>query len=73
MELLGLQQCLEGLQSKQVAVHSITTDRHMSIEKWLRECTTMHHFFDTWHISKGQIYIHGKCDASERPILCTER
>ena len=28
----------------------------MSIQKWLRECTTMHHFFDTRHISEGHTF-----------------
>ena len=54
MELEGLIRCRAELTSEQVDVGSLTSDRHVSVDKYMRtdwkDCT---HFFDTWHICKG--------------------
>ena len=54
MELEGFKRCRDDLVSKDVQVASVTTDRHRSIAKFMREeWVRPEHFFDTWHISKG--------------------
>jgi solute carrier family 8 (sodium/calcium exchanger) len=38
-----------------IVIHSIVTDRHVMIAKWLRE--NLHktkHFFDVWHLAKSE-------------------
>ena len=55
MELEGLKRCHDELESKSVTIRSLTSDRHVSISKHLREnCHEIVHYYDTWHISKGE-------------------
>ena len=55
MELEGFIRCREDLESKGLSVSSVTTDRHASIARYVREdWKTTKHYFDTWHISKGR-------------------
>lgn len=68
MEREGLLRSLQILESAGLRVGAIVTDRHPSIQKYLREQRPeIQHYFDTWHVSKGnclaafqinQIYIH---------------
>jgi len=53
MELEGLRRCLAFL-LQFLNISTITTDRHSSVQKYLRE-TFPHitHYFDVWHIAKN--------------------
>ncbi|KAK3741667.1 hypothetical protein QZH41_016251, partial [Actinostola sp. cb2023] len=54
MELEGLKRGLEHLQSTNLEVKTLITDRHYQIRKWLREnYPNILHFFDIWHVAKG--------------------
>ena len=54
MELEGFARCQKDLEDDGIDVLSITTDRHLSITKYMREkLKQVKHYYDTWHISKG--------------------
>ena len=55
MELEGLDRSLDLLVSRYgIKVHSIITDRHVQVIKFLREqYSTTRHYFDVWHVAKG--------------------
>ncbi|KAM7303197.1 uncharacterized protein ISCGN_013178 [Ixodes scapularis] len=54
MEKQGLIRCLEFLKTKDIKVRSLTTDRHRSIAKHMREVEPeVLHYFDVWHVSKS--------------------
>ncbi|KAJ4946744.1 hypothetical protein JOQ06_008790 [Pogonophryne albipinna] len=52
MEKEGLKRCLDHLESNDLAVEYIVTDRHPQIQKFLRE-RNMEQFYDVWHFEKG--------------------
>ncbi|XP_034084827.1 uncharacterized protein LOC117554483 isoform X2 [Gymnodraco acuticeps] len=52
MEKEGLKRCLDHLESKDLAVEYIVTDRHPQIQKYLRE-RNIEQFYDVWHFEKG--------------------
>jgi len=53
MELEGLKRCLTFL-LQYLNITSITTDRHCSVQKYLRETFPQFiHYFDIWHIAKS--------------------
>ena len=55
MELEGLKRCRTQLEEAEVSVESLTTDRHMQIQAYMRKFwSTTTHYYDTWHISKGK-------------------
>ncbi|KAG0443368.1 hypothetical protein HPB47_015000, partial [Ixodes persulcatus] len=50
MEKQGLIRCLELLKTKDINVHSLTTHRHISIAKHMREVEPeIVHYLDVWH------------------------
>ncbi|KAJ4947619.1 hypothetical protein JOQ06_009653, partial [Pogonophryne albipinna] len=51
MELEGLKRSLELLKERGVTLDCIVTDRHLQIQKFLRE-SSITQFFDVWHIEK---------------------
>ena len=54
MELDALKICLQELKEKQITVETLTTDRHPHVESYMRrEEPTITHYFDTWHVVKG--------------------
>ncbi|XP_064467916.1 uncharacterized protein LOC135378751 [Ornithodoros turicata] len=54
MELEALKRGLEELKDFNVAVDTLTTDRHASVRKYMRTSyPTVKHQFDVWHVSKG--------------------
>lgn len=56
MELYGLKQCRKVLEDNNLSVSRLTTDRHISINKYVREeWQEVDHFFDVWHIAKGKV------------------
>ncbi|KAI4830054.1 hypothetical protein KUCAC02_001708 [Chaenocephalus aceratus] len=52
MEKEGLKRCLDHLESNDLAVEYIVTDRHPQIQKFLRE-RNMEQSYDVWHFEKG--------------------
>nr|XP_033933776.1 uncharacterized protein LOC117441864 [Pseudochaenichthys georgianus] len=52
MELEGLKRSLELLKERGVTLDCIVTDRHLQIQKFLRE-SSITQFFDVWHIEKA--------------------
>ena len=58
MELEGLIRCQTALQDHAVPVEAVTTDRHAGIASFIREeWSDIHHYFDTWHIAKGEFFV----------------
>ncbi|KAG0444735.1 hypothetical protein HPB47_013443, partial [Ixodes persulcatus] len=54
MEKEGLIRSLEFVKGKDLTVRSLTTDRHRSIAKHMREQeAAILHYFDIWHVSKS--------------------
>jgi len=54
MELDGLVRCLSDLESQDVCVKSLTTDRHPTVEAYVKRAyPALAHRFDTWHVVKG--------------------
>ncbi|KAF3847117.1 hypothetical protein F7725_020145 [Dissostichus mawsoni] len=54
MEQEGLVRALQLLEKNFVEVDTLVTDRHMSINKMLRENhPAIEHLFDIWHVAKG--------------------
>lgn len=57
MELDGLKRCLSELKEKGVTVRTLTTDRHPQVEAVFKKQTEITHYFDTWHVVKGNYSI----------------
>ena len=54
MELEGLQRSMAFLKDRDLNIVSLTTDRHSSVKKWMREANpNILHWFDVWHVAKG--------------------
>ena len=54
MEKYGLIKILDSLEETGVNVACLTTDRHISIRKYMREDRSkILHQFDIWHVSKS--------------------
>uniref|UniRef100_A0A8C1U4M5 Uncharacterized protein n=1 Tax=Cyprinus carpio TaxID=7962 RepID=A0A8C1U4M5_CYPCA len=70
MEREGFLRSLQFLESAGLRVGAIVTDRHPSIQKYLREQRPdIKHYFDTWHVSKG---LAKKIDALGKERSCGE-
>lgn len=60
MELEGLRRCLAYLQEHHsLRPDAIVTDRHASVQKWLREefGGVIQHYYDVFHVAKGEIFL----------------
>lgn len=56
MELEGLKRCFATLEENEIEVHSLTTDRHPSVHKYMRESRPLiKHFYAVWHMSKCNV------------------
>lgn len=70
MELEGLKRCFTYLDSHNVGVKKLVSDRHVQIRKYMRvERSESEHRFDCWHISKGlkkKIFALGKTKGTEK-------
>ena len=56
MELEGLKRGLERIAEEQLEISHLITDRHSQIKKYMREThQTITHWFDCWHVAKGNI------------------
>lgn len=54
MELKGCQDCFAFLKAAGLTIALFVSDRHWSIEKWIREQQpATKHFFDSWHVAKS--------------------
>ncbi|KAH6920066.1 hypothetical protein HPB50_028946 [Hyalomma asiaticum] len=54
MEKFGLKKGLEELKAHNVAIASLTTDRHVGIKKHMQTCEpSIAHKFDIWHVAKA--------------------
>ena len=54
MEKIGLVRCLDFLREQGSTVSTLITDRHMGIQKYMREEESdIKHFYDVWHVAKG--------------------
>lgn len=57
MELEGFLRSINFLESEGMKIGALVTDRHPSIQKYLREQRAdIRHYFDTWHVSKGLFF-----------------
>ncbi|XP_067290036.1 uncharacterized protein [Pseudorasbora parva] len=70
MEKEGLQRCLRQLEHRGVRVHTIVTDRHPAVMKFLKENRPdVVHKFDAWHMAKG---VAKKIDQLAKTRTCRE-
>ncbi|XP_064632509.1 uncharacterized protein LOC135490875 [Lineus longissimus] len=54
IEKEGLIRCVRYLETEDVTISKIVTDRHVQINKWLREnLPDTDHRFDVWHLAKS--------------------
>lgn len=53
MEKEGLRRGLDHLESNQLQVDYIVTDRHTQVQKYLRE-REIKQYYDVWHLEKGK-------------------
>lgn len=54
MEKEGLKRSTESLQDSGFSIDLIVTDRHVQIQKWIRETLpNATYCFDVWHVAKG--------------------
>ena len=54
MELEGLKRGMAFLTENDLTTDVLITDRHVSIQKWMRESMPeVKHFYDVWHVAKG--------------------
>lgn len=54
MEKKGLERAIQWLQVHELQVGTIVTDRHLQIQKWIREnLPDTVHYYDVWHVAKG--------------------
>ena len=54
MELEGLVRSLKFIEDAGVKIHTFITDRHLQVNKYLREKKSgITHYYDVWHVAKG--------------------
>lgn len=52
MEKEGLRRSLHLLEANGVMVDTVISDRHLQVQKLLRD-QNINHYFDIWHVAKG--------------------
>lgn len=58
MEQEGLRRGLEKLLALGLKIHSLATDRHPGITKWLDQTyKDILHYFDVWHVCKCELTV----------------
>ena len=56
MEKEGLIRAVSKLHVNELNIDTIITDRHVQIQKWIREnLPDTTHCFDVWHVAKGEV------------------
>ena len=60
IEKEGLHRAFKFLEQQNLNVEVLVTDRHLQINKWMRETyPEVKHYFDVWHVAKGELcYVH---------------
>ena len=54
MEFEGLKRQMKFLAELGISVHTLITDRHLCVNKWMRvNCKAVLHAYDLWHVAKG--------------------
>ena len=54
MEKEGLVRSLKSLERSGVKIATFITDRHLQVNKYLREKKPkVKHYYDVWHVAKG--------------------
>lgn len=76
MEKRGLEKVVEWIHSHHLEIGTIITDRHLQIQKWIREnLPQTTHFYDVWHVAKGMYIIsygnHIRFNVKMRKYFCT--
>ena len=57
MELEGLKRGLQHLENAGLHVENLVIDRHGMVKRFMREeHDDKNHFFDVWHVAKGNLY-----------------
>ncbi|KAH3866267.1 hypothetical protein DPMN_029327 [Dreissena polymorpha] len=52
MELEGLKRGIAALREQGIQIKEIVTDRHMQIQKWLKDNhPEIKHLYDVWHVA----------------------
>ncbi len=55
MEKEGLIRTCRSIQSAGLNIGVLITDRHLQIQKWIREnLPEVMHYYDVWHVAKGK-------------------
>ena len=55
MEKEGLIRAVDFFKRQDLTISTIVTDRHLQIQKWVREnLMQTQHFYDVWHVAKGK-------------------
>lgn len=56
MEKRGLELAVRWFQEHHLQIGIIITDRHLQIQKWIREnLPQTTHYYDVWHVAKGKL------------------
>lgn len=56
MEKRGLKLAVKWLQQHHLQIGIIITDRHLQIQKWIREnLPQTTHYYDVWQVAKGKL------------------
>lgn len=68
MELEGLKRCLAKLETEEIEVSHLVTDRHSQVKAYMkREQPQIVHMFDVWHVAKG---VYKKLDTISKKKYC---
>ena len=60
MELEGMVRTVDWLDKEGIDIGTLVTDRHRQITKYIRDnlqARGTKHFFDVWHVAKGEILL----------------
>ena len=68
MEKEGIKRALLHLQSNNVDVDYIVTDRHCQVQKYLRE-QNITQYYDVWHLEKGKCMYFYLCLLSHKHVF----
>lgn len=62
MELEGLKRSFKLIQSHNLQVSHLITDRHCQVKKYMKtQQPGVKHYFDVWHVAKGKIKATKSC------------
>lgn len=71
MEKEGLERVLASIEQNGLVVNTLVTDRHIQINKWLRDTKPdILHYYDIWHVAKGKNKANHICDIINNMNTC---